>query len=76
MKRINILYGGAQYSVGGRELSHLEAEIEKIVQSGTPGWLTVNFGEGSVRPARLLITAGTQIALIGIDPEGDAAGSA
>lgn len=69
MKRINIIYGGLQYSIGDRELSAIEAEIDEAITSNEPRWLDVNFGEGSLRKTRLLITRGIDIALIGIDPD-------
>jgi hypothetical protein len=67
MKRINIDYAGNHYSVGGRDVDQVQQEIEKIVTSGEPGWLTVNHGEGVPQEARLLITAGTPIALLPIE---------
>ena len=69
MKRVNIIYAGLQYSIGDRELSAIEAEIEDAITSNEPRWLDVNFGEGSLRKTRLLITTGIGIALIGIDPD-------
>jgi hypothetical protein len=66
MKRIDILYGGQQYSVGHRDIEELREEILKGTQN-TPGyWLEVNSGEGAPRPAFLLITPGTDLALIPI----------
>lgn len=69
MKRINVIYEGAHYSIGDRELSAVEAEIEEAVASGRPHWLNVNHGEGALRKTRLLIMPGVSIALMGIDPE-------
>ncbi|MFF2369121.1 hypothetical protein [Agromyces sp. NPDC058110] len=70
MKRIDIRYGGDQYSVGGRELVELVAEVEQGLAAGAPFWIVVNDGEGFRRDAHLLITAGTPIAFIPIaDPE-------
>lgn len=64
MKRIDILYGGIQYSVGERDLDELQARIAESIQSERPTWLEVNHGEGRPQPAFLLITAGVSVALI------------
>ena len=48
MKRIDIIYGGEHYSVGGRDLESLRAEIEEQLASGGVGWITVNDGEGAL----------------------------
>jgi hypothetical protein len=66
MKRINLIYGGTTYSVGGRDLDELQAEIGAALTAGNPLWLTVNSGEGIPREARLLITGGVDLALIPI----------
>lgn len=70
MKRINIVYGGITYSVGDRDLHELQQEIAAGVQSGDPFWLTVNQGEGTPRDALLMISTGTDLALLPI-PEPD-----
>lgn len=64
MKRINIRYDGAMYSVGGRELDDLQQEIAAAVSSTEPYWLEVNDGEGLPRPALLLITPAIALALL------------
>jgi hypothetical protein len=72
MKRINIRYDGAMYSVGGRELGELQEELASAVSSETPHWLEVNEGEGVPRPALLLITPAVAVALLPVpepDPE-------
>jgi hypothetical protein len=67
MKRIDILYGNALYSVGGRELEEIQAEIAALTERG--GWLLVNDGEGARRDAYLWLNPGVPIALIPIpDP--------
>ena len=48
MKRIDIYYGGDHYSVGGRRIEDLRAEIEAGLKAGTY-WLEVNDGEGAMR---------------------------
>lgn len=65
MKRIDIIYGGHSYSIGGRELEELQTEITTGLQTGTH-WLRVNDGEGMKRDAYLLITPGTSVSLIPI----------
>lgn len=64
MKRIDIVYGGEQYSVGGRELADLQREIATGLASNAPYWLEVNDGAGQERTAFLLITPAAQIALV------------
>jgi len=71
MKRIDIVYDGRTYSVGGGEVEDLQDQIIAGLTAG-PRWLHVNDGEGSPREALLLIAPGTSIALIPI-PEGDSA---
>ena len=68
VKRINILYGGVQYSVGNRDLLEFQAEIVDAIKSGEPHWLRVNHGEGSYQIADLLLTSGVALTVMGIDP--------
>lgn len=70
MKRINIIYGGEQYTIGDADPELIKADIAKAIISGRPFWLRVNHGEGTVRAADLLITAGTAISLMGIEASG------
>ncbi len=72
MKRTDILYGDGAYSVGGRDLGELQAEITRGVADGGY-WLKVNHGEGGLQEAYLLLTSGTPVALIPI-PGDDSAG--
>lgn len=65
MKRIDIYYGGDQYSVGGRELEALQREIATGLASGVH-WLEVNQGEGRRRQAFLLLTAGVPLSIVPI----------
>lgn len=69
MKRIDVIYGGRQYSIGGREVEDLVREIEEGVLSDTPRWIVLNDGEGHLRPARLLLGRGIDIAVIPIPDE-------
>ncbi|WP_127475742.1 hypothetical protein [Microbacterium sulfonylureivorans] len=68
MKRIDVVYGGERYSIGGRELDELLGEIEAGIAGGVH-WLTVNDGEGAPRWAHLLLTPGVPIAVIPIPDE-------
>jgi hypothetical protein len=63
MKRIDIVYGGELYSVGGREFEEVRQEVVEGVTAG-PQWLRVNDGEGMRREAFLLLMPGVPIALI------------
>ncbi|WP_405373004.1 MULTISPECIES: hypothetical protein [unclassified Microbacterium] len=69
MKRIDIRYGGANYSVGGETMEKLQSEIARGL-AGETVWLCVNDGEGVRRDAHLLVAPGVPIALIPIaDPD-------
>jgi hypothetical protein len=63
MKRIDIFFGDNAYSVGGRDLEDLQAEIARGVAAGGY-WLKVNHGEGERQDAYLFLTPGTPVALI------------
>ena len=69
MKRIDIVYGGELYSVGGREFEEVRQEVVDGTTDG-PSWLRVNDGEGMRREAYLLLSPGVPIALIPV-PEDD-----
>lgn len=71
MKRINLLYGGQPYSVGGRDLDDLLAEITSGISSDEPRWLSVNVGEGRPREALLSLTRGVDITVIPVPDEDD-----
>ena len=58
MKRVNILYDGAQYSVGQADVDAIKQAIEEAHALGTARWIRVNFGEGRPQPADLLIGPG------------------
>lgn len=63
MKRIDIEYGGTHYSVGGRELDDVLAEIAEAMRTGV-AWMRVNDGEATRREALLMITPGVPIAVV------------
>lgn len=66
MKRINLVYGGIDYSIANRDFDELRSEISTALDTGAPYWLQVNHGSGLPREAWLLITAGTDLALLPI----------
>jgi hypothetical protein len=68
MKRIDIYYGGQHYSVGGRRVDDLRAEIEAGLAAGTY-WLEVNDGEGQLRAALLLLSPGVALAVVPVPDE-------
>ncbi|MCK6066896.1 MULTISPECIES: hypothetical protein [Microbacterium] len=63
MKRIDIVYGGRDYSVSGRELDDLQNEIESLL-AGAGHWLQVSIGDGEPQPTYLYLSPGTPIALV------------
>ena len=67
IKRINIRYGGDHFTMASSDLDAVKGEIEAALAGGGVYWLHVNRGEGSFQSAELLITAGTPIALMGIE---------
>jgi hypothetical protein len=67
VKRVNIRYDGADYSIGGRDIDDVQAEIDAGLAGGETAWLTVNSGEGRFQSARLLIAPGVHVTLIGIE---------
>jgi hypothetical protein len=71
-KRVDIKYDGTEYSIGNRHIDEVQAEIDAGLTASHSTWLTVNFGEGRIQIARLLITPGVSFSLIGIDdPDSD-----
>lgn len=70
-KRIDLFYGGRPYSIGGRTIEDVRAEISAYLAAGE-GWLTVNDGEGVARPTDLLVTPGVDLTLAVIPGDEDA----
>ncbi len=68
-KRVDVFYGGRLYSVGGRDLDDLRAEIAQALAAGH-GWLTVNDGEGIAQSTELLITPGVDVTLAALPSDG------
>ncbi|MFC9919995.1 hypothetical protein [Agromyces binzhouensis] len=66
MKRVNIMYGGAQYSVGEADVEAIKSAIERAHERGLADWITVNFGEGRPQPAELLVGPGIPVSIVPI----------
>ena len=64
MNRIQISYGGRDYTIGNRSAEDVEAEIAAGIDSGEATWLDVNYGAGQPTPCRLLLTPGVPIAVV------------
>lgn len=64
MKRIEIIYDGQRYSVGGGDIDALRAKVESVQTAAEPTWLDVFSDEGRPQPAQLLLLPGLPIALI------------
>jgi hypothetical protein len=74
VKRVNIMYDGAQYSVGQADVEAIKAAIEEAHASGSARWITVNFGEGRPQPAELLVGPGIPVSIIPIPSDDDVPG--
>ena len=70
MTRIDIVYGGKPYTLGDRTVESLRTEISDALTSGAPSWLRVNSGAGRYQDAYLLISPGTAIAIVDVQPNG------
>ncbi|MBC7440991.1 MAG: hypothetical protein H7311_00425 [Ramlibacter sp.] len=68
MNRVDIVYGGQQYSLGGRSIESIQAEIDAAILSGTPYWMRVNSGGGRFEDAYLLIAPGIPFAVLRVKP--------
>lgn len=75
MNRIEIVYGGRPYSIGGRSLEDFQHEVSQATLTSTAYWLKVNAHEGRVEDAYLLIAPGIPIAIINVTPDGPRAES-
>jgi hypothetical protein len=72
VKRVNIMYGGAQYSVGQADVEAIKEAIDRAHERGLADWITVNFGEGRPQPAQLLVGPGIPVSIVPIpsdDPD-------
>jgi hypothetical protein len=70
VNRIDIVYGGKPYTLGDRTVQSLRTEIAEALSSGVPAWLRVNSGAGRYQDAYLLISPGTAIAIVDVQPNG------
>jgi len=68
MKRIHLFYEGVRFTVADREVDDLKEEIEAALASGSPHWLQVNYGEGTLRQTELLIAPGIGFGLTPMNP--------
>ena len=68
MIRIDIVYGGQQYSLGGRSAESVRNEVSAAITSGQPYWLSVNSGGGRFEEAYLLIAPGIAFAVLDVKP--------
>ncbi|GAB3118652.1 hypothetical protein [Glaciibacter psychrotolerans] len=64
MNRVDIVYGGSEYSLGGRTAESIQQEITAAMSAHTPYWLPVNRGGGRFEGAFLLISTGIPIAVV------------
>ena len=64
MNRVQVIYQGQDFLIADRDADEVEREIEAVVASGRPGWLTVSYGEGQPTRCRLLLTPGIGIAVV------------
>lgn len=69
MKRIAIIYGGREFSIGQQDFDRMKAEVEAAHRDGRSVWVRVNYGEGRPQPADLLVGPGIPIALLPIPDE-------
>lgn len=66
MKRLEIVYGGAKYTIPNRDLEDVRNEITDAMASGTLHWLQANSGEGILEPAYLLISPGVPVVVVDV----------
>ena len=71
MNRIDIVYGGKPYSLGGRSIASIQDEISAAIAAGVPYWIKVNSGEGRYEDAYLLIAPGIPLAMVNVKPNGE-----
>jgi hypothetical protein len=76
VKRVNIMYGGAQYSVGQADVEAIKSAIEEAYATNSARWITVNYGEGRPQPADLLVGPGIPVSIIPIPSDDDVPGDA
>ncbi|GLJ80766.1 hypothetical protein [Microbacterium imperiale] len=62
--QIEVVYGGATYTISDRSLSDVQEHVEATLASGSFGWLEAADGYGTAGPARLLIGPGISVVLV------------
>jgi hypothetical protein len=70
VKRIDVLYDGSHYSIGGEDYDAIKAAITAAA-TGDATWITINHGEGRPQLAELLIGPGIPVALLPISADND-----
>ena len=63
MAKVEVSYGGETYRILDHDVEDVVELVEKILQSGRPGWIAAYDGHGSSVPIHLLITPGVSFAL-------------
>lgn len=72
MKRVDITYGGVQYSLPRTTVDEVKASLHEALTSEAGfGWMTVNFGEGKPQSVEILIAPHIDIALSQVSTEDD-----
>ncbi|PPI68147.1 hypothetical protein C5E12_12180 [Rathayibacter rathayi] len=58
MKRVEIRYGGAPFSLSEMTAAEVRESIERALDGSASRWIRVNQGEGEPRETSILITPG------------------
>ncbi|KZX19908.1 hypothetical protein [Rathayibacter tanaceti] len=58
MKRVEIIYGGARFSLSDTTAVEVRERVERALDGSASPWITVNQGEGEPRETSILITSG------------------
>ncbi|KHK98739.1 hypothetical protein LK09_07420 [Microbacterium mangrovi] len=61
---VEMLFGGQSFTIAGRSVADVQAEIDGILLSGMPGWVQAYDGHGGRSQSLLLITPGVSVALV------------
>jgi hypothetical protein len=62
VSRIEVIYEGEMFTIGGRELADVQADVAAALEAGH-GWLEVNQGSGAPATTHLLLSRGVPLAL-------------
>jgi len=63
VKRVEIIYGGAPYSLHDTTAEAVRESVEHALDGSASRWLTVNQGEGEPRQTSILITPGVSFSV-------------